>query len=215
MEESGVTFARNKWELLVSVTCGRLAQENVITVITERHLKRSERMKLRGVKVFFKVKLFFRGKKKYSAMKSGIFFPLHLGEFMIKAETIIRVRYGETDRMGYVYYGVYAQYYEVGRVEALRKIGFSYREMEDRGILLPVSDYCIKYLKPAFYDDEIKVVTTIKELPTARFNFYYECFNAQDELINTGTVTLVFVDREKNKPCPPPEWFLEKIKDHF
>ncbi|MBC7862076.1 MAG: acyl-CoA thioesterase, partial [Bacteroidia bacterium] len=81
---------------------------------------------------------------------------------MIKSETIIRVRYGETDRMGFAYYGVYAQYYEVGRVEALRKLGFSYKEMEDRGVLLPVSEFKINYVKPAHYDDEVRVVCTIK-----------------------------------------------------
>jgi acyl-CoA thioester hydrolase len=134
---------------------------------------------------------------------------------MIKSETIIRVRYGETDRMGFAYYGVYAQYYEVGRVEALRKLGFSYKEMEDRGILLPVSEFKINYVKPAFYDDEIKVVCTIKEIPTVRFNFYYECFNMRNELLNTGTVILVFMDKEKNKACAPPEWFMTEMRKHF
>lgn len=134
---------------------------------------------------------------------------------MITAETKLRVRYGETDRMGYAYYGVYAQYYEVGRVEALRKIGFSYKEIEERGILLPVSEYCIKYLKPAFYDDEIRIVTTVKEMPGVRFTFYYECYNQNNELLNTGTVTLVFIDKEKNKPAQPPEWFKEKIEPFF
>ena len=80
---------------------------------------------------------------------------------MIKAETKLRVRYGETDQMGYAYYGVYAQYYEVGRVEAMRLLGFSYKEVEERGILLPVVDYGIHYHQPAFYDDEITIVTTI------------------------------------------------------
>ncbi len=134
---------------------------------------------------------------------------------MITAETTIRVRYGETDRMGYAYYGVYAQYYEVGRVEALRKIGFSYKEMEDRGVLLPVSEYSIKYLKPAFYDDLIRVVTTIKEMPGVRFTFDYECFNEKNELLNTGKIVLVFIDKEKNKPCSPPAWFTDQIKKFF
>ena len=134
---------------------------------------------------------------------------------MIKAETILRVRYGETDRMGFAYYGVYAQYYEVGRVEALRKLGFSYKEMEDRGVLLPVSEFNINYLKPAYYDDEVRVVTTINELPSVRFKFEYACFNAKNELLNTGIVTLIFMDKEKMKPCSPPEWFMEAIKGHF
>ena len=134
---------------------------------------------------------------------------------MLKSETKIRVRYGETDRMGYVYYGNYAQYYEVARVEALRKIGFSYKEIEDKGILLPVLDYTIQYKKPAFYDDELTLVTTIKELPGVRITFHYECFNEQKELLNTGMVTLVFVDKERNKPCMPPDWSMEGVEKYF
>jgi len=134
---------------------------------------------------------------------------------MIQSQTKIRVRYGETDQMGFAYYGYYAWYYEVGRVEALRKMGFSYKEIEARGILLPVIDYSIQYKKPAYYDDEITIITTIKEIPTARITFYYECKNADGDLLNTGQVTLVFIDKERNKPCPPPEWFLEKINVFF
>lgn len=134
---------------------------------------------------------------------------------MIKNETKVRVRYGETDQMGYAYYGVYAQYYEVGRVETLRALGFPYRELEEKGILLPVSDFTIKYIKPAYYDDEITVITTVRELPSIRFIFDYECFNEKLELINSGRVVLVFIDKTKNKPCMPPDWFLEKIKPYF
>ncbi len=134
---------------------------------------------------------------------------------MLKAETVLRVRYGETDRMGYAYYGNYAQYYEVGRVEALRKAGFSYKEMEDKGILLPVVDFAIQFKKPAYYDDEITIITTIKEMPSVRFTFHYECYNVQKELLNTGHVTLVFIDKEKNKPCFPPVWFLDEMKKYF
>lgn len=134
---------------------------------------------------------------------------------MIKAETMLRVRYGETDRMGYAYYGVYAQYYEVGRVEALRSLGFSYRDMEDRGILLPVVNFQVHYKRPAFYDDEIRLVTTIKELPGVRITFDYECYNSEAQLLNTGQVTLVFIDKERNKPCPPPAWFMQAFEKKF
>jgi acyl-CoA thioester hydrolase len=134
---------------------------------------------------------------------------------MIKSKITIRVRYGETDQMGFAYYGVYAQYYEVGRVETLRQIGFSYREMEEKGIMLPVSDYNIKFIKPARYDDEVTIETTVRALPTVRFNFEYECFNSARELLNTGKVTLVFMDKKRNKACAPPDWFIEKIKHHF
>src|SRR5688572_17669126 len=101
---------------------------------------------------------------------------------MLKKETKLRVRYGETDRMGYVYYGNYAEYYEVGRVETLRELGFSYKEMEDRDVMLPVVDFSINYKKPAFYDDIISIVTTIKEMPGVRMTFHYECYNQHNEL---------------------------------
>jgi acyl-CoA thioester hydrolase len=135
---------------------------------------------------------------------------------MIRAETKIRVRYGETDQMGYAYYGVYAQYYEVGRVEAMRKIGFSYKEVEARGILMPVVDYSIHYKKPAFYDDEITVVTTIKEMPKGvKLPFEYECFNAAGELLNTGKVTLVYLQKSSNRVVAVPDWFSEALAPFF
>lgn len=134
---------------------------------------------------------------------------------MVRKETTIRVRYAETDQMGYVYYGNYAQYYEVGRVEALRELGFSYREMEEKGIMLPVLELNINYKKPAFYDDEITIVTTIKEIPSVRITFDYECYNSNKELLNTGKVTLVFIDKNTNKPCQPPAWFKDAIAKFF
>src|SRR6478609_7678298 len=125
---------------------------------------------------------------------------------MIKTETTLRVRYGETDQMGFVYYGVYAQYYEVGRVEAMRSLGFSYREMEESGVLMPVINLTINYKKPALYDDEVRIVTTVKEMPGVRITFHYECFNQKNELLNNGSVTLVFIDKARNKPTQPPQW---------
>jgi acyl-CoA thioester hydrolase len=134
---------------------------------------------------------------------------------MLIAETQVRVRYAETDRMGYVYYGNYATYYEVGRVEALRKLGLSYREVEDKGILLPVLSFTIKYIKPAFYDDLLTIKTTIPELPNTRITFQYECYNQNNELLNKGETTLVFVNANTQKPCLAPEWFLTKIKPYY
>lgn len=135
---------------------------------------------------------------------------------MIKSEIKIRVRYGETDQMGYVYYGVYAQYYEVGRVEAMRLLGFSYKEVEARGILMPVIDYSISYKKPAFYDDEITVITYIKEMPQGvKLVFDYECFNAAGEILNLGKVTLVYIQKSTNKLTPIPEWFSNALEPFF
>jgi acyl-CoA thioester hydrolase len=116
--------------------------------------------------------------------------------------------------MGYVYYGNYAQYFEVGRVEALRKTGTSYRQMEEAGIMLPVIDFSIKYLKPAFYDDHLKIITFIREIPRIKIKFEYEIFR-EDQLINTGNTTLVFMDKNTMKPIPAPENFLEKLKPFF
>ncbi|HSH66430.1 MAG TPA: thioesterase family protein [Bacteroidia bacterium] len=134
---------------------------------------------------------------------------------MYVSETTIRVRYAETDRMGYVYYGNYTQYFEVGRVEALRQLGTSYKEMEDNGVMLPVYTCNLKYLKPAFYDDLLIIKTTIKDLPTAKIHFEYEIFNQKNELLNTGNTTLVFINMSTNKPCPAPDAFMEKIRKFF
>lgn len=135
---------------------------------------------------------------------------------MIRSETKIRVRYGETDQMGYAYYGIYAQYYEVGRVEAMRLLGFSYKDVEERGILLPVIDYSIHYNRPAYYDDEITVVTLLKDRPTGfRLPFEYECYNAAGQLLNTGKVTLVCVDKTSARPCKLPEWFSSAFAPFF
>jgi acyl-CoA thioester hydrolase len=134
---------------------------------------------------------------------------------MYTSETKVRVRYGETDQMGFAYYGNYAQYYEVGRVEAMRGIGMSYREIEEQGIFLPVYTFSIKYLKPALYDDELTIKTTIPELPKARIRFEYTCYNTAGDLLNEGETTLVFIDKATKKPCGAPAYFLEKIKKYF
>jgi acyl-CoA thioester hydrolase len=134
---------------------------------------------------------------------------------MIKTETTLRVRYGETDQMGFVYYGVYAQYYEVGRVEAMRSLGFSYREMEESGVLMPVINLTVNYKKPALYDDEVRIVTSVREMPGVRITFHYECFNQKNELLNNGSVTLVFIDKVKNKPMQPPQWFMDGFIKKF
>jgi len=134
---------------------------------------------------------------------------------MYSHSTKIRVRYGETDQMGYMYYGNYAQYYEVGRVEMLRSLGMSYSSMEADGIMMPVLELKCKYIKPALYDQEITVKTIIKTLPGVRIFFEYELYNEKEELINIGATTLVFVDMAKNKPTNPPENFMEKLSVFF
>lgn len=130
---------------------------------------------------------------------------------MFVSETKLRVRYAETDKMGYVYYGNYAQYFEVGRVEALRELGLSYKRMEEEGIMLPVKEFRIQYLKPAFYDDLLVIRTTIAQMPGVRIKFEYKIYNESEELLNEGETTLVFVDMKSNKPCQAPIDIIERL----
>ncbi len=116
----------------------------------------------------------------------------------------LRVRYGETDQMGYCYYGNYAQYFEVGRVETLRSLGMSYKQLEEDGYMLPVSELNIQYKKPALYDDLLTIKTTITEVKGARIYFSYEITNETNQLIAIATTTLVFVAKENMRPTQPP-----------
>jgi acyl-CoA thioester hydrolase len=127
----------------------------------------------------------------------------------------IRVRYAETDQMGYVYYGNYAAFYEIARTEMLRSTGISYRELEEMGVMLPVTEMKTKYLKPGKYDDLITIRVTIHQKPAVRIIFEYELFNESGELLNQGETTLVFVNMEKNRPCMPPQVFLDKMSKYF
>lgn len=130
-------------------------------------------------------------------------------------ETKVRVRYAETDQMGYVYYGNYAAYYEVGRVEMLRSLGLSYKSLEASGIMMPVLEMCSKFLKPARYDEEITIKIYLKEKPGIRIRFEYELFNEEGELINTAETKLVFVDMQRNRPCKPPVDFMNRLQKYF
>lgn len=132
---------------------------------------------------------------------------------MYVSEIKIRVRYAETDKMGYCHHGNYAQYFEMGRTELMRDIGLSYRELEDRGVMLPVLELKTTFLIPAYYDDELTIKTSLKEYPGVRIKFYYETFKADGTLINKAETTLVFVDEKTMKPIKPPVFFLEKVKD--
>lgn len=132
---------------------------------------------------------------------------------MYTHKTKLRVRYGETDQMKYAYYGVYAQYFEVGRVELLRSLGVTYKELENLGFVLPVVNYNIDYKQPAFYDDELTIETTIKETPSIKIMFNYRTLNEKGEILNTAETTLVFVDSKTGKPCQCPEILINKLKE--
>lgn len=134
---------------------------------------------------------------------------------MFKSETNIRVRYAETDQMNYVYYGRYAEYFEVARVEALRELGLSYKKMEEEGIMLPVLSYNVKYIKPAFYDDLLTIRTTIPDIPSGRIMFYYEVLNETGDLVCKAETTLVFINKLTGKPGRPPQSLIEKLSPFF
>jgi len=134
---------------------------------------------------------------------------------MYKSETKIRVRYADTDQMGYVYYGKYAEYYEVARTEMIRELGFSYKEFEEQGIMLPVSSMKIKFFRAAHYDELITLVTRLDELPTARIRFICEMFNEEGLKLNEGEVSLVFSNAVTRRPSRPPENLLNSLKPYF
>ncbi len=128
----------------------------------------------------------------------------------------IRVRYGETDQMGFVYYGVYAQYYEVGRVEALRDLGILYADMETKhNIWMPVMNMQVRYLRPGKYDDLLSIQTIIPELPERHIKFRYEIHNEQGELLNSALVQLCFLDSTTQKRIDAPEFIQSKLKGYF
>jgi len=123
-----------------------------------------------------------------------------------------RVRYAETDKMGVVYHGNYAVYFEVGRVEWLRNLGISYSDMEKNGIMLPVVSLHINYKKPARYDDLITVKTIFKSQNSVKIEFEYEIYNQNNELLTTGYSMLVFINIKTNRPTFPPDYLKEKLK---
>lgn len=126
-----------------------------------------------------------------------------------------RVRYAETDQMQIVYYGNYAQYFEIGRVESLRELGMAYRKLEEKGIMLPVLKLEVNYKASAKYDDLLTIKTIIKELPGTRITFDHEVLNEEGKLLTTGRVQLVFVNKETGKPCKCPPDLLELFKPFF
>jgi acyl-CoA thioester hydrolase len=133
---------------------------------------------------------------------------------MYQSETSIRVRYGETDQMGFVYYGFYAMYYEVARVESLRQLGLTYKEIEAMGIIMPVLENKSRFLAPGRYDEQLRIVTTLREKPGVRIKFEYEIFNEENKLIHEGETSLVFIDKSTNKPCRPPQ-AMQKVLEPF
>jgi acyl-CoA thioester hydrolase len=135
---------------------------------------------------------------------------------MYEHTTTVRVRYAETDRMDVVYYGNYAMYFEIGRVEAIRNLGLSYKDIEDMGIILPVVELNIKYLRPAKYDDLIAIKSQIKEFPQDhKIVFDQEVYNEAGKLLTIGQVKLYFMDADMGKRSEMPAILKEKLAMYF
>jgi acyl-CoA thioester hydrolase len=135
---------------------------------------------------------------------------------LFTTETQIRIHYALTDQMGVVYHGHYAQFYEIGRAEAIRQLGYTYKDLETMGIIMPVVDLRSKYLRPAKYDELITVKTTLKELPTAhKITFHNEIYNEADELLNIGEVTLFFIEAKTMQRTVMPAELSDRISKYF
>lgn len=134
---------------------------------------------------------------------------------MIHTTHTLRVRYAETDPMKYVYYGNYATYFEVARVELFRELGMPYEEIEQRGIWMPVFEFSIKYLKPALYDQNLEIHTYIRKIPGVRVEFEYEIYNASKQKITEAKTTLFFLESKTNKIIKCPEFLMNIINENW
>jgi len=135
---------------------------------------------------------------------------------MFSSETTIRVRYGETDQMGFVYHSNFFLYYEVARAESIRQLGYTYADMEKMGVIMPVVEVQSRFLRPALYDDLLTVKTILRELPVHhKIEFHHEVYNGEKELLVTGKVILYFMEAKTMKRTTMPEELLRKIKPYF
>lgn len=135
---------------------------------------------------------------------------------MYTHETSVRVRYAETDQMNVVYHGNYAQYFEVGRVEAIRALGISYKDLETMGVIMPVIEWSAKFLRAAHYDDLLTIRTTLKEWPKDhRIEFLQEVYNEKGKLLTTGKVLLFFLLSATMERTPMPAEMAERLKPYF
>ncbi len=134
---------------------------------------------------------------------------------MIQHDHHIRVRYAETDKMGVVYYGKYAEYFEVSRAELIRQFGYSYSEMEADGVMMPVTEMRVRYVRPSRYDDLLTLRATIYKRPEKRVMIETKVLNEAGKLAVLGEVTLAFLDSNTGKAVQAPDRFLELLDKHW
>lgn len=126
--------------------------------------------------------------------------------------TFVKVRYAETDQMGVVYHGNYAQYLEIARIDWLEQLGISYKSMEEEGVMLPVYELNLRFKKSAKFDDRLKIETKFSKISGVRIEFEYQIFNQKEELLTQAHTTLIFMDSLKNKPIKCPSYIMEKLE---
>ena len=135
---------------------------------------------------------------------------------MYQSTTQTRVRYAETDQMNVVYYGNYAQYFEIGRVESMRALGFTYKRMEDEGIIMPVVELHTRFLRPATYDELLTIKTEIRTLPSSyHIEFFQDVLNEEKKLLASGKVILYFLDKKTWKRTNIPNDLKEALAKFF
>ena len=125
----------------------------------------------------------------------------------------VKVRYAETDQMGVVHHGNYPQYLEIARIKWLEEMGISYASMEREGVMLPVFEINIKYHKPAYFDDNLRIEAELSELPNVKIIFDYKIYNEKGEKVTSARTVLVFMDAKTRRPIRCPEYILDKLKD--
>jgi acyl-CoA thioester hydrolase len=134
---------------------------------------------------------------------------------MLVHETQLRVQYYETDQMGVVHHSNYVRYFEIGRTELMRHIELSYKEVEDAGTVMPITDIKVRYFFPAHYDELISIKSSIKEMPKARMVFHYEIYNEQGKLLADGSATLAFVNKTTGRPQRTPEALINILSQYL
>ncbi len=135
---------------------------------------------------------------------------------MYQSTTQIRVRYAETDQMNVVYYGNYAQYFEIGRVESIRALGFTYKQMEGEGVIMPVVELHTRFLRPATYDELLTIQTQIRALPTSyHIEFFQDVFNEENKILAAGRVVLYFLQKETWKRVNIPQDLQNALTKYF
>ncbi len=135
---------------------------------------------------------------------------------MYESTTQVRVRYAETDQMNVVYYGNYAQYFEVGRVESIRQLGYTYKDIEQQGVIMPVVELHVRFLRPATYDDLLTIKTQVREMPTDhRIEFFQDVLNGEGKMLTAGRVVLYFLDAATRQKINIPEAFRERLAPFF